>query len=318
MLSPLSIRDNNTTAADDAQYGYVPSQTIAIIFLALFGLSTLLHYGQAMYYRVWWLLPTATLCGIGELIGWSGRLWSSISPTASDPYMIQVSTTIIAPTPLLAASFMILSRVVLQLGTSYSRLTPKWFTIIFLPCDLTALVVQGVGGGIASAASDLAGANVGANIMLGGITFQFLVIIVFTLVAGDFLNRYLRDQPLRTDGSTRGALTARLKLMLSALAFSTLVLIVRSVYRIVELSTGWEGVVIHTQVYFDVFDAAMVVLAIFTLNVAHPGRLLLPPVQDRGKPADTDMDAVELLRGANRKGRGKDLESSASSSVEAL
>ncbi|KAJ6451298.1 hypothetical protein C8R45DRAFT_1125057 [Mycena sanguinolenta] len=36
-----------------------------------------------------WLLPTVCLCGIGELVGWSGRLWSSFSPALSDPYMMQ-------------------------------------------------------------------------------------------------------------------------------------------------------------------------------------------------------------------------------------
>lgn len=48
-----------------------------------------LHIGQATYYRTWWLLPTAALCGVGELLGWGGRLWSSISTTASTPFLIQ-------------------------------------------------------------------------------------------------------------------------------------------------------------------------------------------------------------------------------------
>jgi hypothetical protein len=38
----------------------------------------------------------------------------------------RISSTIIAPTPLLAATFIIFSRVVQRLGTEYSRLTPKW------------------------------------------------------------------------------------------------------------------------------------------------------------------------------------------------
>jgi hypothetical protein len=47
-----------------------------------------------------------------------------------------------------------------------------------------------------------------------------------------------------------------------------------SVYRVIELASGWTGRIIHTQVYFNVLDAGMVVLAIFTLNIAHPGLLL--------------------------------------------
>ena len=48
-----------------------------------------LHFGQAIHRRAWFLLPTAVLAGIGEMIGWGGRLWSSYEPLADDPYMMQ-------------------------------------------------------------------------------------------------------------------------------------------------------------------------------------------------------------------------------------
>ncbi|KAJ7219802.1 RTA1 like protein-domain-containing protein [Mycena haematopus] len=289
-LSQLAIRDNSTAVADDSQYGYTPQESVAILFLALFGISTVLHIGQATYFRTWWLLPTAVFCGIGELLGWSGRLWSSQNPTANTPFIIQICATIIAPTPLLAATFMIMSRIVGQLGTSYSWLTPKWYTILFLPCDLIALVVQGVGGGMASSASDLTGANQGANVMLGGIGFQFAVIIIFTILACDFSLRYMRKKPIpsRTTGTPRGPFTMRLKFMLAALAFSTTVLVVRSVYRLIELSGGWDGHVIRTEVYFNVLDGGMVTLAIFTLNFVHPGLFLQPA------PSQVDHMAIKL------------------------
>ncbi|KAJ7453396.1 RTA1-domain-containing protein [Mycena latifolia] len=304
VISQLALRDNTIVAADDEHYGYVPHESIAILFLALFGISTILHVAQATYYRTWWLLPTAALCGVAELLGWSGRLWSSITPIgdvvsgmmmffpcslstlapcllparlshpmgsaqvhchtiAKTPFLIQISTTIMAPTPLLAANFIILSRLVQTLGTAYSWLTPKWYTILFLPCDIIALIVQGVGGGMASSAVDLAGANVGAHVMLGGIVFQFVAIIIFSTLASDFVLRYVRDRSFRArDLTPRGALTPRLKLMIAALAFSTTALIVRSVYRTIELANGWDSRIIHTEVYFNVLDGGMVVLQI--------------------------------------------------------
>jgi hypothetical protein len=66
----------------------------------------------------------------------------------------------------------------------------------------------------------------------------------------------------------------------------------RAVYRTIELSDGWTGRIIGTQVYFsayfqlhfqfysniikivDVLDGAMIVLAIYTLNFVHPGVFL--------------------------------------------
>ncbi|KAF7371394.1 hypothetical protein MSAN_00776000 [Mycena sanguinolenta] len=155
-----------------------------------------LHVAQVTYFKMWWLFPTAVLCGIGEIIGWSGRLWSSITPIDETPFTIQISSTIIAPTPLLAATFVIMARVIDQLGTSYSRLTPMGYTLVFLPCDIISLVVQGIGGGTASSTSHLSGANRGGRVMLGGIAFQFLTIIVFSALMCDFTLRYLLDRPV--------------------------------------------------------------------------------------------------------------------------
>ncbi|KAJ7493860.1 RTA1-like protein [Mycena latifolia] len=265
---------SGSMAIEDSQYGYIPHEYVGIIFVVLFGISTIMHIGQATYYRMWWLLPTACLCGLGELVGWSGRLWSSFSPSFSNPYMMQITSTIIAPTPLIAVNFILLSRIVTRLGPCYAALTPRWYTIIFVACDICALVIQGAGGGIASGADTLSGANLGANIMLAGIVFQFVAIIAYSSLAADFLRRYRKDLPVRAAPSERGHLDSKLKTLIAAVAFSTLVLFIRSIYRIIELATGWNGRIIHTEVYFNVLDGGMVILAIFTINFFHPGRLL--------------------------------------------
>ncbi|KAJ6498214.1 RTA1 like protein-domain-containing protein [Mycena vulgaris] len=293
----INFPRSGSMAVEDSEYGYIPHEYVAIIFVVLFAISTIMHVGQATYYRMWWLFPTACLCGIGELVGWSGRLWSSFSPSFGDPYMMQITSTIISPTPLIAVNFILLSRIVTRLGPCYARLTPKWCTsppifitrngahtrshsppsldtIIFVSCDIFALVIQGAGGGIASSADTLSGANLGAHIMLAGIVFQFVAIITYSALAADFLRRYIKDLPLRADPNERGVPDGNLKTMIAALMFSTLVLFIRSLYRIIELSTGWNGRIIETEVYFNVLDGGMVILAIFTINFAHPGRLL--------------------------------------------
>jgi hypothetical protein len=46
------------------------------------------HAAQATKYRMWWLLPTAVLAGIGEVVGWSGRYWSTRDMEA-DGFLMQ-------------------------------------------------------------------------------------------------------------------------------------------------------------------------------------------------------------------------------------
>jgi hypothetical protein len=106
------------------------------------------------------------------------------------------------------------------------------------------------------------------------------------------------DSPARSVSNSRGVLTLRLKIMIAALFFSMTVLFIRyflttnkippltdsrnsfccsSIYRTIELQDGWTGRIIHTELYFNVLDGGTVVLAMFTMNFAHPGFLLREP-----------------------------------------
>lgn len=268
---------------EGSPYNYVPTLYVAIVFIVLFSISTLAHAAQSIYYRMKWLIPTACFCGALEVAGWSGRLWSHFSPSLDSPFQLQICATIIAPTPLLAANFVIFGSIIQRLGTSYSRLSPKWYTILFCTCDVISLVVQGVGGGLAATAvPNDRDPRVGGNVMLGGIVFQLLTITVYTLCATEFFIRYFKKRPVRLDTGdvTHGTFDRYLKHMSLALVFNTTCLFIRAVYRTIELSDGWTGRIIGTQVYFNVLDGAMIVLAIYTLNFAHPGVLLA----QAGKP----------------------------------
>ncbi|KAJ7511374.1 RTA1 like protein-domain-containing protein [Mycena galericulata] len=259
-------------------YGYRPTEYVCIIFVALFSLSTLLHLGQATYYRLWWLIPTVCLAGVLEITGWAGRLWSAITPMLFKSYEMQIVCTIMGPTPLAAANFIILGHIITRLGPVYSRLSPKLYTTLFLCCDIVSLIVQGIGGGMAAGAVNrrLNPAK-GGNVMLGGIIFQLVTISVYVFCAAEFLLRYVYNRPLgvrSASSTTRATLTPRMKFLLCALVFNTTCLFIRAVYRVIELSDGWTGRIIHTQVYFNVLDGAMITLAMITLNIAHPGALL--------------------------------------------
>ncbi|KAF9033577.1 RTA1 like protein-domain-containing protein [Panaeolus papilionaceus] len=258
-------------------YHYVPTEGVAITFIVLFGLSGLIHVAQAISYRMWWLIPTAGLCGLLEVMGWSARLWSSFSPSLSSPFEMQITATILGPTPLLAANFVIFGIIIQRLGPQFSRLSPKWYTIVFCTCDVISLVVQGVGGGKAAvAAGNDMDPTPGGHIMLGGICFQLLTITVYAVCACEYLFRLSRNMPIpgRQIKFNAQPMTSRMLLMIAGLVFSTLCLLIRAVYRTIELSNGWNGRIISTQVFFNVLDGAMVTLAFYSLNIAHPGPLL--------------------------------------------
>ncbi|KAI1787360.1 RTA1-domain-containing protein [Ganoderma leucocontextum] len=259
-------------------YGYVPTEWICILFVALFAASTVIHTAQAVHSRLWWLLPTACVAGIGEILGWSARLWSSQNVYLNDPFIMQITTTIIAPTPLIAANFIILGQIIRRIGQKYSRVSAKWYTIIFCAVDIIALVIQAVGGASASTAVEK-GKNpeTGGHIMLAGVSFQMAALVVYVVLASEFILRYAYDHPFAHYGEStvaRRKTDKKMKLMLLGLVLEAVFLFIRGIYRVVELSNGWTGKIITTEWYFVVFDGTMIMLAMLTLNIFHPGLLL--------------------------------------------
>lgn len=130
---------------------------------------------------------------------------------------------------------------------------------------------------MASAASHQAKSpNTGDHIMVAGLGFQVLTLLLFQLLCLDFMIKTLRR--MRTMGAAaldpkharlRGSATFRAFLV--ALALATFCIFVRSIYRVAELSEGWNGALIENQHLFIGFEGAMVVVAVLVLNLFHPG-----------------------------------------------
>lgn len=283
-------------------YGYVPTEWICILFVVLFSITTLLHTIQALIYKrpkLLWILPTIVICGIAEIIGWGGRLASSHKPFDINFFLIQISTTILAPTFLTAGLYTVLGTIIKQLGSQYSRLAPQAYLIAFITADAVALIVQAVGGAKASIAFQNGHSpNPGGHVMLIGIVLQLVGILFYIALATEFFLRFHFERPLPgrmptirqeenlenpvDEASLKGTVTPSPSykgiltlprgtlIVIAGMAVSTFFVLLRTGYRTVELSDGWTGRIITTQRYFNYLDGAPICIALFTLNVLHP------------------------------------------------
>lgn len=59
--------------------------------------------------------------------------------------------------------------------------------------------------------------------------------------------------------------------MHAALALATVLIFIRSIYRVAELSAGFDGYLAENQPLFMVFEGVMIILATTLLTVFHPG-----------------------------------------------
>ncbi|KAG8712965.1 hypothetical protein FRC09_019270 [Ceratobasidium sp. 395] len=283
----------------DLPFNYVPTGWVGITFLALFGVTTATHLLEAVVLRTWFMIPTLVLCGIGELIGWAARYWGHLSPTNGDAFMMQICTTIISPSFLTAAMFLILPKIVTVVGPQYSRISARLYARIFITADVAALIVQAAGGAMASTADTPEGSRRGGNIMLAGIVIQLVAVVLFTILALEFTIRYSLNRPARSVPEpepkyTGWALVPRgVVLMLVGLAIATVFVLIRSVYRTIELTDGWNGTIISTEKWFNWFDGMPIVVAMVTFNVFHPGILLRSIGNGLPRSTGASQDKIE-------------------------
>ncbi|WVQ89366.1 hypothetical protein IAS59_003123 [Cryptococcus gattii] len=278
-------------------YGYTPTEWVTIVFIVLFSVSGALHLVQATIFKYWIVFPTIAVGAALEIIGWVGRYWSNQNILYNPPFLMQIITLIIAPVFFSAWDYTVLGIAIQNLGRQYSMLTPKLYVAVFVTCDIISLILQAVGGGWA-ASSTFPVPKAPTNIMVAGIIFQLVSMVIFSFLACDFMYRAWRkkpyqrklrqlvDGPIRETGLganegekynaevERGAIVRGWWWVMAGTAICSLMIIVRGVYRSVELVQGWNGYVISREVFQDCLDGIPMFIAIASINVFHPGFFL--------------------------------------------
>ena len=71
---------------------------------------------------------------------------------------------------------------------------------------------------------------------------------------------------------SRGEVLRRRKvqLIIAATVLAVVVIVIRSIYRTIELLQGWSGYLITTERFFIALDGAMMVLAVGVFNFVQP------------------------------------------------
>lgn len=131
---------------------------------------------------------------------------------------------------------------------------PKWYTWIFIGCDLFSLILQGAGGGVAASAESQSTQDVGSNLMLAGIVWQVFTLIVFAALAGDFILRANRARSNLTVAASELLRSTKFQLFFGGLVTAYVTILVRCVYRIAELAGGWKNDIMQNEAEFTVLE----------------------------------------------------------------
>ncbi|KAF2801961.1 RTA1-domain-containing protein [Mytilinidion resinicola] len=256
---------------DYAQVEYLPTLAGNLIYLIIFAALFIAQCFLGIRHKTWGFF-VGMFCGIVlEVLGYAGRVMLHGDPFDFNSFLLYLIPLTIGPAFLSAAIYLCLGRIIMAYGSDSSRFQPKTYMFIFCGCDFFSLLLQSVGGAIAATANDKAGSDMGANIMVAGLAFQVFSLLVFIGLAGDYALRVHRAPKSNCQKFSGLRASRYFKWFKWSLAVATFAILIRSIFRVIELQSGFGGSVANNEALFMIFEGPFVIIACFFLTICHPG-----------------------------------------------
>ncbi|KAF9886428.1 hypothetical protein FE257_011460 [Aspergillus nanangensis] len=247
-------------------YKYDPSMPAAVIFIILFGVASAAHTYHLIRTRTWFFIPL--VIGVWfEFVGYIGRAMSSSeSPNWTlGPYIMQSTLLLVAPALFAASIYMELGRIIyLVKGEKLSIIRVSWMTKTFVAGDVLSFLMQASGAGLMVTEAR----KTGENVILGGLFVQIIFFGFFLFSAVLFQKRIGRHP---TPESADTYIPWRKHLF--ALHGSSILILIRSIFRVVEYIQGWDGYLLSTEVYIYIFDGLLMWFVAVIFVVIHPSQV---------------------------------------------
>jgi len=269
--------------------GYYPILGLNAFFAAGFGLAALVALFFGVRKRTWgYSLAVAAGC-ILECAGYIGRALLAKNPWNSDAFKLQITAIVLGPTLICVGLYLTLKHLT-TINPALSRLAPRWYPLVFVPADVSCLVIQAIGGGMAAAAKrdKPEMANHGNRMIIAGIVLQVVVLGAFGSLSSEYLFRVKRWAASvggdTTPDTARGLALWRdkkFRIFVWGMTGAYVTLMLRCIYRIAEMAGGWGNHIMQDEVSFIVLESFMVLIASVLLAVIAPG-VFVPEMWNSG------------------------------------
>lgn len=200
---------------------------------------------------------------------------------------MQAILILVAPALFAASIYMILARLIRALHAEHLAMIPiNWITKIFVTGDVIAFGLQAAGGGIQSGGT-LEMYNMGEHIIVAGLFIQIAVFGFFVATSVRFHTRVAKSP---TSISANGDIPWKRHLYI-LYATSALILI-RSVFRIVEYLQGNDGYLISHEIFLYIMDAMLMAAVMAIFAIWYIGGL-----EKNTRPRDSEASSGGLTNG---------------------
>ncbi len=254
-----------------ARVNYLPSLGGNALYASLFGTFIIAQVYLGIKHRTWGFMIAMFFGLLGEVIGYVARIMMNSNPFSKPNFLTYLICLTIAPALLSAGIYLCLARIVVAYGEHISRFRPRTYTFMFCGFDFLSLLLQAIGGAIASTATTYDKTQTGIHIMMAGLSVQVVSLAAFAFFCIEFALR-LSQNPRSWSQKHQHIYSSKIfSLFLIGLSVATFTIFVRSTFRVAELSGGFHGPLANDQVSFMILEGAMIVIACLCLTCLHPG-----------------------------------------------
>ncbi|KAF2500062.1 RTA1-domain-containing protein [Lophium mytilinum] len=262
-----------------ATISYLPNLGGNVVYLACFFVLLGIQMFFGIKHKTWTFLGSMIMGLLLEIIGYIGRIMLHNNPFIMNNFLVYLICLTIGPAFFSGCIYLCLGRIITVVGPENSRLQPRTYAKIFIGCDLFALVLQAVGGALASTAKDHAGSQQGTNVMIAGLVSQVISMVLFMALWLDFTIRVRKAKAMGSLGRSQPPLYNTLRnsriftgFQLS-LVIATVLIFIRCIYRVAELAGGFDSAIANSEVSFMIFEGPMIIIAVALITWFHPGRV---------------------------------------------
>ena len=178
---------------------------------------------------------------------------------------MQSTLILIAPALFAASIYMILGRLIRVLGAESLSIIPVfWMTKIFVLGDIVSFFMQAGGGGLQASGNH----DIGQKVIIGGLFVQIVMFSIFLVVAIIFHRKALKQSTALMLSSV-----VNWERYLHILYITSTLILIRSIFRLIEYLQGHDGYLVSHEVFLYLFDTLLMFLVMLIFAIWYIGDL---------------------------------------------
>ncbi|RSM20127.1 hypothetical protein CDV31_000922 [Fusarium ambrosium] len=259
-----------------------------LFFLIAFSILTPVQIYFGIRYKTWGFLFGMFCALVLEILGYASRVGQHYG---KDFFLMYIVTLTIGPAFLSAALYLCLARIITVYGAHLARFRPMVYTTVFMLLDFFALLLQSAGGALVGG-DDASMWDLGLKILQAGLSIHLIGIVIYAALCLEFGVVVHRAKGEWSGDFKMLQLSTKFKMFCIALSISTLAVLIRTAFRVAELSQGFDSKIAKSETAFLLLEGTMILVACLCLTIYHPG------IAFQGRWADADFS----MKKGKRKG----------------